>query len=155
MRFFILPLFTIMLSAPAFSGQVRITVLSDIDLGTVIISNALGTCRFTPTGNAGTGCRHMYAQISVGQISIEGDANSDIYINAAPYYGDGFTATPIIYETGTSNEIPGVATITTDGVKARSKGSLTFDVGLEIDITNRTNMLSVTNFPIQIDSDYL
>lgn len=145
----------LLISNSSLAARVKITVNNDIELGTVIVANSLGSCRFTPTGSVGGGCKHMFSQFSLGKITIQGDAYSDVFINTYPYYGEGFTATPVIYEAGTNNEVPGMFTMPVEGVKARTKGVIQFDVGLDIVIRDRKLLQSNTNFPIQIEADYL
>lgn len=142
----------LLLSFSAQAVKVVITIDQDVNLNMIALRGT-GTCRLTPLGLNGAICYSVGSTPNIGKITIEGDLNADITIQADQFIASGITATPILYYPDSNNEHPGVDTLTT---RLRgSKGFIQLDIGLEISITDRTAVQSTSNIPIVITSDYL
>ena len=87
------------------AGQVTITIITPIELGTVVTKTTNGLCNLTPLTLSGASC-YPTSSFYTGQIRVEGDMNALVTITGTPISGSGYTATPIFYIDGGNYRSP-------------------------------------------------
>jgi hypothetical protein len=138
------------------AGQVIITIITPIELGTVVTKTTNGLCNLTPLTLSGPAC-YPTSSFYTGQIRVEGDMNSIVTITGTPISGPGYSATPTFYIDGETTEAPSSLTITQDTtpVKNRKRGMIIINIGVRIEITNYSIIPANPFFDFVIDADYL
>lgn len=149
---------SLLFTSTTIAAPIKITNNADANFGTVIKKQATGNCILDNNGVSGSACEAVPSNItSAGQVTIFGDINKTVTLIGYQHNGQGFTATPVFYRSGTSTEVRDfivIDQVNTTG-NGKGKGMIELDVGFIIQITNASLLPTSTTITLDVESDYL